>query len=165
MRVYFLRHGIAAERDEWRGDDAARPLTEKGVERTGAVAAGLAGLGVDVGAIVTSPLARARQTADIVAHALGGAPKVVEDRRLAPGFDAAKLREILRDHRDAGDVMLVGHEPDLSETIGALTGGGRVVMRKAGLAVVDLPNAHEERGELLWLAPPKILTRLKTPRR
>ena len=165
MRVYFLRHGIAAERDDWKGDDAARPLTEEGVERTGAVAAALAGLGVNVGAIVTSPLMRARQTADIVARALGRTSKVVEDRRLAPGFNAAGLREILRDHGGEGNVMVVGHEPDLSETVGALTGGGRVVMRKAGLALVDLPHVHAERGELLWLAPPKILTRLRTPRK
>ena len=162
--MYFLRHGIAAERSEWRGDDATRPLTDDGVERTGVVAAALARLDLDVGMIITSPLVRARQTAEIVARALGLGSKIVEDHRLAPGFDAEKLRAILLDHRNAGDVMVVGHEPDFSETVGALVGGGNVVMRKAGLALVELSNARADRGRLLWLVPPKILTRLSPPR-
>lgn len=165
MKVYFLRHGIAAERSLWNGDDASRPLTEEGVERTGAVAAALGRLGLDVGVIVTSPLTRARQTADIVAHALGLGSKLVEDPRLAPGFDAERLRAILLEHSHVGDVMVVGHEPDFGETVGALVGGADVEMRKAGLALVELPDDNADRGRLLWLVPPKILTRLRPSRK
>lgn len=163
MKVYFLRHGIAGERSEWKGDDAARPLTEEGVERTGAVAAALARLDLGVGVIVTSPLVRARQTADIVARALDLGSKVIEDRRLGPGFNADKLRAILLDHRN-DDVLVVGHEPDFSETVAALIGGGDLAVRKAGLALVELSGPDATRGRLLWLVPPKILTRIRPSR-
>lgn len=160
MKVYFLRHGIAAERSEWHGDDAARPLTEDGVCKTAEIAAAIARLGVDVESIISSPLVRARATADIVARALGLESHVGEDRRLAPGFDAASLRAILRDHRGAGAVMLVGHEPDFSETVSELIGGGSLEVKKTGLALVDLPDARPGGGRLRWLVPPKILALL-----
>lgn len=162
MKAYFLRHGIAVERSEWKGDDAARPLTEEGVRKTTEIAAALAGLDLGLDAIVTSPLVRAKQTAEIVARALGLESRTVEDRRLAPGFDAAKSRAILCDHADAGAVMLVGHEPDFSETLGALT-GARLAMKKAGVALVDLADADARRGRLLWLIPPKVLRRAGSP--
>jgi phosphohistidine phosphatase SixA len=53
--------------------------------------------------------------------------------------------------------MVVGHEPDFSATIGALIGGGSIICRKGGLALVELPDAHSHKGELLWLVPPRIL--------
>jgi len=160
MKVYFLRHGVAVERSEWNGDDTARPLTEDGVRKTAEIAAAIARLGVDVESIITSPLVRAKATADIVARALGLKSHAVEDRRLAPGFDAASLRAILRDHRGAGAVMLVGHEPDFSETLSELIGGGSLEIKKTGLALVDLPDTRPGRGRLRWLIPPKMLALL-----
>jgi phosphohistidine phosphatase len=159
VRVYFLRHGIAGERRAWRGDDAERPLTKQGIERMRIIAAALTRLDLSVDAIITSPLVRAKETAEIVAHTLQPRPKTVEDTRLAPGFDARTLRAILRDHPYAGTVMVVGHEPDFSETISALIGGGHVAIKKGGLARVDLPDAQSGRGELVWLVPPRVLAR------
>ncbi|MBK9470919.1 MAG: phosphohistidine phosphatase SixA [bacterium] len=155
MKVYFLRHGLAGKRSEWKRDDAERPLTVEGIERMHRIAATLAALDLGLDAIVTSPLVRAKQTAEIVAQELEMPLK--EDARLAPGFNAELLRGVLLDHPGAKSVMVVGHEPDFSATIGALVGGGSIICRKGGLALVELPDAHSHKGELLWLVPPRIL--------
>lgn len=157
MKIFFLRHALAGNRAEWKGDDAARPLTEEGIEKTKRTAATLADLDLGLEVILTSPLVRARQTAEIVAAKLK--VKLVEDARLAPGFDEKKLRALCRDYANANALMVVGHEPDFSATISALIGGGRVVCKKGGLALVDLPNAQSRQGELVWLIPPKVLAR------
>lgn len=157
MRVYFLRHGIAFERSEWKGGDTERPLTNDGIGKIRNTAKTLVHLDLGLDAIISSPLVRARQTADIVAQELGLNAKLSEDKRLAPGFNESQLHVVLRDHARAGAVMLVGHEPDLSETIGTLIGGGRIAMKKGGLALVELPDAQSRRGELLWLLTPKWL--------
>jgi phosphohistidine phosphatase len=157
MKIFFLRHGLAGDRTEWKGDDAKRPLTDEGIEKMKRIAAALAALDLGLDVIVTSPLVRAKQTAEIVAHTLG-AP-LTEDARLAPGFNAEQLRALLLDHPDARAVMVVGHEPDFSETISALIGGGRIVCRKGSVALVDLPDVSSRRAELVWLVPPKVLAR------
>ncbi|HEY5491280.1 MAG TPA: phosphohistidine phosphatase SixA [Gemmatimonadaceae bacterium] len=157
MKVYFLRHGIAGERSEWKGVDAERPLTSDGIGKMRSTAKTLAHLDLGLDAIITSPLVRAKQTAEIVAEELGLRSKMSEDKRVGPGFNEDRLRVILREHAHANAVMLVGHEPDLSSTISALIGGGRIVMKKGGLALVELPDAQSRRGELLWLSSPKWL--------
>jgi phosphohistidine phosphatase len=81
----------------------------------------------------------------------------VNDKRLEPGFNVQQLQAILLDHPDADSVMIVGHEPDFSETIGALIGGS-IAIKKGGLALVELERPHSKHGDLLWLIPPKFLT-------
>jgi phosphohistidine phosphatase len=157
MRLYFLRHGMAAERSEWKGGDAERPLTEEGKERMKRSAAALARLGLELDAILTSPLVRASQTADIVAEALKAKDKLLHENRLGTGFNRNQLAEILRDHAGAEALMLIGHEPSFSETISALVGGGRIVCKKGGLACVSLGDRTSLKGELLWLIPPRLL--------
>ena len=156
MNLYFLRHGLAGERSEWQGDDTKRPLTDEGKEKMKRAAITLAALDLGLDVIITSPLVRAKQTAEIVARKLNC--PLVEDKRLEPGFNDEQLEKILLDHPDANAVMFVGHEPDFSETISALIGGGNIVCKKGGLALVELPTAHSKRGELVWLVPPKVLT-------
>lgn len=155
MNLFFLRHGLAGNRSEWQGDDAKRPLTDEGKEKMKHTANMLAALDLGLDVIITSPLVRAKQTAEIVARKLNC--PLVEDKRLEPGFNDDQLQKILLDHPNANTVMLVGHEPDFSDTISALIGGGRIICKKGGLALVELPNAHSKRGELLWLVPPKVL--------
>ena len=155
MKVYFLRHGPAVARGEWTRDDAERPLTDQGVARMERIATTLAGLDLGLGAIVSSPFVRASRTAEIVARTLN--VDWSGDARLAPGFDAELLRAILLEHPGVDAIMLVGHEPDLGGTIGALVGGGRITCRKGGLALVNLPGARSRAGELAWLVPPRIL--------
>ncbi len=157
MKLFFLRHGLAGDRSEWKGDDAERPLTSEGKDKIKRTAATLDELDLGLDVIITSPLVRARQTAEIVAQKLDC--RLVEDKRLASGFNVDKLHAILLDHSSAETIMLVGHEPDFSVTISAVTGGGHIVCKKGGLALVELPNARSRRGELVWLLPPKMLAR------
>jgi phosphohistidine phosphatase len=168
MEIYFMRHGLAEERETWNGADFDRPLTDKGKERLAESAEKIAQLNLDLQAVITSPLKRAYETAKIVVDHLGIASSLFQDERLAPGFDVERLEAILTDHPEAQRLMIVGHEPDFSETIGALI-GGRVVCKKGSLARVDLPLARyageegetpvslPQRGELVWLIPPKVL--------
>jgi phosphohistidine phosphatase len=158
-RLYFLRHGLAANRSEWSGDDSERPLTSKGQALMAREAQTIAQLGLQLDLILTSPLVRALQTARIVAEALGMQERLQADERLAPGFGMPALAEVLKERSGVSALMLVGHEPDFSETIGALIGGGRVVCKKGGLARVDLPDDGSLAGELVWLIPPGVLGR------
>lgn len=156
LRLYFLRHGKAVSRAEWDAAEDLRPLTPEGEDEVRRVAVALAGLGVAPGAIVSSPLARARRTAELAAAVLGTAP--VLDERLAPGFDADALTGVLEGLANEAAVMLVGHEPDFSDVVEALT-GGRVVCKKGGVARVDVDGPGPGRGRLVWLLPPAVLAR------
>ena len=104
--------------------------------------------------VVTSPLPRAAQTAEIVARELK--MELREDEKLAPGFNAAKLRALLKSYADR-DLMIAGHEPDFSEVVRALTGGA-IKLAKAGIAVVQL-EPGTMRGRLLWLISPREIKR------
>ncbi len=157
MKLYFLRHGIAADADEWSGDDAGRPLTSEGRKCMEREAKGMDDLNVCPDRIITSPLKRAKETAQIVAERLHLENELVEDERLAGSFDGERLAEILREQGSAQSVMLVGHEPDFSGTIGQLIGGASIDLKKGGLARIDLDGASSARGELVWLIPPKAL--------
>lgn len=156
MKLYFVRHGLAGHSSQWQGDDANRPLTKKGKKRMEEEAVTLDKLGLKSDLILTSPLLRACQTAEIVAGQLKKA-KVVEDERLAPGFNIDKLGEILREHSQAKALMLVGHEPDFGQTITSLIGGGEILPKKGSLVYVDVPDPAVLKGELVWLIPPKLL--------
>lgn len=123
-----------------------------------AAAAGMAALRIDADVVLTSPLVRCRQTADIVAARLGREP--VGDRRLAPGMDLEGLGDALLRHPDAGSVLVCGHQPDLSEVVAALTGGGAVEFRKGSLALLDVDGAGPGGGRLRALYPPSALRRL-----
>lgn len=150
MRVYILRHGRAGARETWTGDDRARPLTDDGRERTVAAARGLAALGVRPDVILTSPYTRAAQTAELTAKTLAGMAskadrvgEVTEEPALAAGATLEQVALALAERAELGDVMLVGHEPDLSGVIGALIGGNhggaRVEMKKGACCRVDIP--------------------------
>jgi phosphohistidine phosphatase len=157
IKVYFLRHGRAESRSEWRGDDGDRPLTAEGEEAMRREAKALRALDLRLEAIVTSPLARARRTAEIVADGLGMSGRLEEDERLAHGFDTQRLEQVLAAHASASAVMVVGHEPDFSATVAELIGGGDIVMKKGGLARVDVTAPVVGGGELVWLLAPPLL--------
>ncbi len=150
MKLYFLRHGIA-DWPEWDRPDDERPLTKKGKKEMRRVAKFLRELEVRPAVILSSPLPRAWQTAEIAAEFLK--VELREERELKKGFNAAKLRKMISRH--AGEeLMLVGHEPDFSAVIRVLTGGD-VKLKKGGLARVDLGD-REESARLIWLLPPKV---------
>ncbi len=156
MILYFVRHGVAENREEWFESDDLRPLTEDGEKRMRAAARWMGKLGVRPAVILTSPLVRARQTADILAEVLS-AP-VEESPALEPGFGISALGELLKAYPDADSLLLVGHEPDFSATIEGLMGGGRVSVKKGSLIRVDLFSTTPPRGQLIWNIPPRMLT-------
>ena len=151
MKLYFLRHGQAAWPD-WQGADDDRPLTKAGRKEMRAAAEFFAGLKFKPNAIVSSPLPRAYQTADLLAEALG--LTTVQEELLAPGFDTRKLSKLLAKYAEQ-DLVLVGHEPDFSSLIRALT-GAEIKMAKAGLARVDVGDSKQLHGTLVWLIPPRV---------
>jgi phosphohistidine phosphatase len=155
MVIYFLRHG--AYRKTPGTTDGLSHLTEEGAGQIEIEARAMVRLGVSADAIISSPLARARQTAEIVARALGLLPALTVDERLSPGFGPSQLRDIIHDHARAGALLLVGHEPDFSSTIGSCTGGLRVAMGKGTLARVELDKPVSLSGSLAWLLPAETL--------
>ena len=155
MQLYFLRHG-EADWPGWTKPDDERPLTDFGKKEVRQVATFLNRLKVKPDLIVTSPLPRALQTAEVAAEQLK--TKLRQDEALEPGFGISELRTVLKRHRSKV-LMLVGHEPDFSSVVSALTGAS-LKLSKAGVALVDIdPDAEE--GRLLWLFPPKFARKAK----
>jgi len=143
--LWLLRHGDAAE----GSPDAERPLTKKGEKQARAAGRALERLGVPMDACLTSPKVRAAETARIACKALGVEPQL--EPKLAGGpFDGEALAAGLGDN-----VLLVGHDPDFSMAVHALT-GAQVRMKKGGLAGV-------EKGELKTLLRPDELSLLAAP--
>ena len=150
MELYFLRHG-EADWPDWKKSDDERPLTKRGKKEMREVAAYLARIDACPSLILTSPLSRASQTAEIAAAKLR--VKCYEDKMLAPGFGRPELKRLLEKYPE-DSLMFVGHEPDFTETISALTGAS-LKLSKAGVAKIDIERSLED-GRLLWLFPPKL---------
>jgi phosphohistidine phosphatase len=165
MRVILFRHGPAAERDGVRWpDDALRPLTGQGAKRTATAGQGVARIERGIGVVASSPLVRADQTARIVARACGLDDHETIDA-LVPGRSYRKTLEWLRAHRDAGDVVLVGHEPDLGKLAGTLVFGAPtwLPLKKAGACAIDIDGEFQPgTGRLVWFMQPKLLRRWST---
>ncbi len=160
MNLYFLRRGPAGGLDGVdEGLSADRPLTDAGAVRVKAEARALSELDLKVDLVLTSPMARARQTAEIIARRLG--VELIVEPELGPGFDAATAARITACYPAANGIMLVGHEPDFSTTISALIGGARVDLKCGGLARVKVEwrEAGALAGTLVWLLPPRVLAR------
>lgn len=155
MRICFFRHALAEDNTDGRLVDAERQLTQRGITRTEQAAQFLAALGLQPDVLYSSPLVRARDTAAILGKQFGLA--VTETPLLAPGFNVNALERLVQGLAGDAEVMVVGHEPDFSGTIAALTGGGRVEMKKGGLARVDIIATDPLRGTLVWLLPPSIM--------
>ncbi|MEB3322391.1 MAG: histidine phosphatase family protein [Synechococcaceae cyanobacterium] len=163
--LLLLRHGIAEERSPGR-DDRSRVLTEPGRRRAQAVLRRAVDLGLGGGRLLTSPLPRARQTAEI-AVAVGLAPALEVVEALAPGADPLPLLEqgwaTPPGEAASGCLVLVGHEPDLGLLAARLIGAapGSIPLRKAGLALLDLPPEASApfpgRARLRLLLSPRVL--------
>lgn len=160
--LYLVRHAIAAERgDDWP-DDTKRPLTSKGISRMRDVVAGLDDLEARIEVILTSPLVRAKQTADLLAAGLKPAPSVEICAELVPGTAPTKLAEALGAFGGRRSIALVGHEPGLGELAAWLVGAKTPFeFKKGGVGRIDvmaLPPTGN--GQLIWLATPKMLRAL-----
>lgn len=155
--LYFLRHGKAGHGDPADPTDHERELTNAGVADLRAAAAVWRRLNLRPDLVISSPLPRALQTAELLVEGLGLSRSPVVDDRLCPGADWADMARAMTADRDARRVMFVGHEPDLSMAVELLTGARAVRMRKAGLACVEFPGIPEPgAGELAWLLDPDL---------
>ena len=162
MRLILFRHGPAGERDVSRWpDDALRPLSERGIERTRAAAEGLLRIEPDVRHIFTSPLARASESAEILARSYDGV-KVQKADALRPGGSYRQVIELAAKLPGDDVAVLVGHEPDLGKLAGLLLFGAPAALplRKAGACAFDFDaKPAAGRGRLAWLLPPRMLRR------
>jgi phosphohistidine phosphatase len=159
MRLYFFRHAQAGERLEDEERDFHRKITAEGRRETRAAAKVLADLNLKVTHIYSSPLTRAEQTAGIVAQALDMPVEIREE--VGPGFNIAAIEKIIADLPETDNVMFVGHDPDFSQVVSKLIGGGTVEVKKGGFARIDLTSRKPLRGTLIWLAAPRIFNRFE----
>jgi len=160
--IYLVRHAIAAERgDDWP-DDSKRPLTERGMSRFKESVGGLKELDAVIDEIFTSPLVRARQTADLLAAGVNGRPSVKLLDALAPGTPSATVMAQLAKAAKRRRIALVGHEPDLGELAAYLVGARRALpFKKGGICRIDLAAlTSKSAGTLVWFVTPKILRKL-----
>lgn len=150
-----MRHAHAGDPLKWDGPDAIRPLSRKGRRQAAALGALLAAADVRPERIVSSPKVRARETADIVGTALGVAP--VLDDRLADDLDLDDLESLMLDV-GAREVMVVGHDPYMSELFAELVGAGGLAMPKGAIATIDIRRPlRPGAGSLAWFVPPALL--------
>ena len=161
--IYLIRHGVAEERGDAWPDDTRRPLTERGMDRLRKSARGLARLEVALEVVLTSPLVRAKQTADIVASAFDPRPHIVTADSLAPGGSYQALVADLEKQSRRTSIALVGHEPGMGELAARLAGSRHPFELKKGAVIridVDaLPPTLP--GTLKWFLTPRILRAIR----
>ena len=163
MKLYSLRHGEAADHNDPRFEnDAERPLTIKGTQRTKALAHALRQWEITFDTILSSPLVRARETAEIVARGLKLNGRLELCDQLAPSGDVEKLVNQINTLRPAPEsVLLVGHEPYLSNLISLLCAGGpnlSLTLKKGGLCRMEVEQLRTARcAQLEWLLAPRLL--------
>ncbi len=152
-QLWVLRHA-EAEPHGARAD-AARRLTARGEAQARLAGRAIAAMNVDFDAVLYSPKARARETAELAAQEWDAAQRarLREHDALAAGFDGAQALEATRELHADGRLLIVGHEPDLSGVVADLT-GARIDLKKGGLAVVRLEGPG---GELAVLLRPREL--------
>ena len=169
MKLYILRHGDAVEHGDPRFKEAERPLTPKGVQRTKLLAHVLRQMEISFDVILSSPLTRARETAEIIARGTRLRAKPDLTDHLMPSGNMEKLvQQINGVHPVPASVLLVGHEPYLSGFISLLCTGGMglaLTMKKGALCrlELDLPSCTQC-ATLDWLLQPRLLG-FKPPKR
>ncbi len=167
MNLYLLRHGIAVSNDDPENmPDNDRPLSAKGIKRMRKAAKGMRRLGIPFDSVLTSPLVRARQTAEVVAQALGLGDHLEDLSTLIPGNSLSDLWSSLTPYQDREHLLLVGHEPLLSTVLSyLLTHDERrsiaVDFKKGGLCRVEITALPPNKAATLhWLLTPKQLRAL-----
>ena len=161
MELYLIRHGIAEERRPEIADEE-RALTKEGRQKTEKIAQRLKKLNLNFDLILTSPLVRARQTAEILLEAQVGL-QIEESHHISPEgslFDWVTQWFLPKDRAVIGQLALVGHEPCLGEWAEILVWGeakASLIVKKAGIIGVKIPDQGSPIGrcEMFWLTPPR----------
>ncbi len=162
LLLYLLRHAHAGDPAAWPGPDDRRPLSAKGRAQAERLGAFLASVGFAPDVLITSPMLRAVETAEIVGEALGR--PVRADPRLAGPLSPATVDAILEAAASPVRAVLVGHDPDFSDLfadlVGGTGGGAGLRLRKGAIACLatDRP-LRDGAAELRWLLPPDVLER------
>jgi phosphohistidine phosphatase len=163
--IILMRHGraVAAGTPAFP-DDAARPLTPEGKRKLKEIAKGLGRLDCKIAWIVSSPFVRAVETAKIIAAGLPVAPPFDTLDSLGTGEPLEPLLAFLEKHPDKRRILIVGHEPQLSEMAARLIGAGRsanLAFKKGGCCLIRfeaLPAPSQ--GKLIWWLTPSLLRSL-----
>src|SRR5262249_47271439 len=159
MDIYFLRHANAGEPKLNPSKDDERPLDKLGTEQSRDVGRALAALDATIDEIISSPLPRAEQTASLVAEQMGHKEKIVIDEALRPDASYEQFQELLRRHGDKDAIMVVGHNPSLTEFINKLLGGSdassALDLKKGSIARVEKDGRKP--AILKWYMTPKVV--------
>ncbi|MGC1484761.1 MAG: phosphohistidine phosphatase SixA [Candidatus Acidiferrum sp.] len=163
MEIYIVRHGIAIDREDPKcPPDPERYLTEEGIEKTKRVAAGVAAISAAPDFLFSSPYVRAMQTAEIFAEALDYPKQKIRrtDLLLPGGEPTLFFRELLKD-KQISTLFVFGHAPQVDDLIATALGSKHHItsLKKAGVALLELKRLSPPNGQLIWLAPPKLLRR------
>jgi phosphohistidine phosphatase len=163
MILYFLRHASAGEPLTNPKKDEKRGLDKEGIEQCGYVGRALAALEVQVDVIVSSPLKRASQTASLVGNEIGYEGKLQIDAGLRPAAALSDFRKLLEKYARQEAIMVVGHNPNLSQFLGAVISDtgceASVELKKGAVARVDMRRSS---GTLQWCLTPKVARALYT---
>ena len=162
MLVYLLRHASAGESLSDLRKDESRALDEDGIAQCHDVGRALSALGVQADLMISSPLKRAAQTAELVGRELGIQDKVIFDDALRPGSGYGTFQSLLGQHSRHKSIFVVGHNPNLSDFLGRLIGDSRspaaIELKKGAVAKVEMEGSQ---GLLHWCITPKIVRTLQ----
>ena len=158
MDIYFLRHASAGEPKLTPSKDDERRLDKLGIEQSHNVGRALAAMDISLEAILSSPLPRAAETAEIVADEIGHKQKVVMEAAMRPGASYEQFLELLGRYGSGDAIMVVGHNPNMTEFLNKLLIGedapDAIELKKAAIAKVEKTGS----GAILkWCMPPKVL--------
>jgi phosphohistidine phosphatase len=160
MKLFFVRHAEAVDRSAAMADEM-RYLTSGGRGSFRKTARTMLKQGVEPSLILTSPLIRSVQTAEILADTLAFVGPLLVRTELSPGFDLQKLQEVLNEYQSADEVVIVGHEPDLSGLVTALLGlqDGFDLKKGAAVKLKTDPKNLQDSTVFKWLVVGKKLVR------
>ena len=166
MNLYLMRHGIAVAKDNPKThSDEERALTKKGAKRVRKAAKGLSKLDVAFDRILTSPLPRARQTAEIVAKVLEMEEQLEEAPELAPEASVKNLATRLAGYSQCQDLLLVGHQPFLGKAASFLLArneSAEIDLKKGGVCCIEVNEFDMNKpGILHWMLTPRQLRMLR----
>ena len=164
LEVYLIRHGIAAERGDEYPDDSKRPLTPEGIAALRKEVKALAALDITFDQIITSPLLRTKQTADVFAQGLPSKPPIATSDALAPaGSPASVVQDLAKQIRKGqGRIALVGHEPNIGELAARFIGArSPLEFKKGAICRIDFEVLPPKgAGHLRWFITPRMLRKI-----
>ncbi len=166
MILYIVRHSDAVPSGTPGVPEDDRPLTEKGIKKMREVARGLCAIEVTPELILSSPLPRARRTAEIIVEEMGGKIPLKLSSTLAPAGSRSDLYRELRADRKLSALMIVGHQPGLGEIAGEIAWGSAehyFELKKGGACALEISRLDPTpAGTLLWLLTPAISRQIRT---